>query len=158
ADRLAYCQQNLGETLLKLNKPEEAVVELSAALDYWVRQDQPQKVTDFAMQQEMEALLRAKRFNDSVEFARKWIQKDKGNRLVIWQKIRDEITRLRDNHDRNGALEVVEQAKKIENLGDVYRQLLERFGRDIQLGIGAGGRGWVRHDNVEHAAAPAIPC
>lgn len=157
-EKLALCRQNEGEMLLKLDKPDDAAKKLRQSLDYWNRNNAPQAITDFPTQQLMEALLRAKRYDEAVKFATEVIEQPNGSANIpqIAQKIKKEVKRLMDARDMKGALDLLAQAKKIP-LGPQYGRQLENMAEDLRRAGSSGGSIWARRGRLEQAAAFAHP-
>jgi HEAT repeat protein len=154
--RLAVVRQNLGETLLKLNKADEAVEKLREALDYWTNQRADEAVINLPRQQLMEALLRSKKYNDAATFATTLIGQNKATTPDMWVKVSHEIKRLRDRRDSDGAMSLIEVVKTIP-WGELYSSQLKLLEDQIRKERTTGGRTWVPQANGhEHAAASSF--
>lgn len=140
--KLAVVRQNLGETLLKLGKADEAATNLRAALDYWTTHNASEAVTNLPKQQLMEALLRGRKYADAAEFATKLIGDNKAATPDMWGKVNREVKRLRDSRDAEGATALIEAAKAIP-WGD-YAAQLKRLEEQVKKDRNTGGRVWVR--------------
>lgn len=156
-EKLAYNRQSEGETLLKLERPDDAAKKIRQALDYWNNKNAPQAITDLPTQQLLEALLRAKKYDDAIKFATDVIGQPNGTANIpqITLKIKKEVKRLMDARDMKGALDLIAQAKKIP-LGPYLGQL-NNLEEDVRRAITAGGSIWARRGKLEQAAAFAAP-
>jgi HEAT repeat protein len=155
---LATTRQNLGDVLIERGKPAEAAAKLRLALDYWEKNGANDDVKNVPRQQLFKAMLRAKQFNEAVDFANSIIQQVPGSEEgVIFPKIREEIKRLKQLKDFEGATEVVKEAKRIHFGGLYASQLLEEE-RQIRSGATSGGGIWVRFlDEAELVKAFPVP-
>lgn len=154
--RLAVVRQNLGETLLKLNKPDEAVGKLRQALDYWTEQQADEAVVNLPRQQLMESLLRSKKYADAAAFATRLIGENKATTPDMWGKVNREIKRLRESKDADAAMSLIEVAKTIP-WGDLYSSQLKLLEDQVRKDKTNGGRTWVRQTRqYEHAAAAGM--
>lgn len=153
--RLAAARQSMGETLLRLGKADEAAAKFREALDYWESTGAGPSVTDYLSQQFMEATLAARRYADAAAFAKDAIQRNSGNAAVLWPKVRERIESLKTANDFDGALALIDEAKKIP-FGEIYSSqlpALEEQVRDLKKKHVPGGRTWVRQVNpFEHAS------
>jgi len=154
-DRLAAARQSIGETLLRLGKAEEAAAKFRQALNYWESVNAGPSVTDYLSQQFMEAALAARKYTEAAAFATRAIQRNGANAAVLWPKIRQRIDALKNASDFDGALALIDEAKKIP-FGQVYSSQLpaiEEQIKELKKKQLPGGRTWVRQSNpYEHAA------
>jgi tetratricopeptide (TPR) repeat protein len=156
-EELAIARQNLGETLLQLDRADEAVVKFRTALDYWVTVKKRPDRADFLMQQLMQALLRSKKYTDAAEFATATIQQDQRNIPNMFVKIKDEVARLQDTNDLDGALALIAACQTIP-LGTLYAPQLRLMEETVKKRRTSGGAVWVQqNDWLPHGMLEWVP-
>jgi HEAT repeat protein len=142
-ERLATCRQNIGETLYRLGRFDDAAASFRLALDYWMSINAGPQVTDLLMQQFMDAQLRARKYAEASTFATAMIQQNAANAEPLWWKIKSEIERLRKTSELDGALLLIEAVRKVP-LGPSYASLLDTMEKEIRQLRTRGGMRWVQ--------------
>jgi tetratricopeptide (TPR) repeat protein len=142
-EKLAYCRQNEGETLLALGNAELAVQKLLRAWDYWNKINAPEATTDLPMQQLLTAYLRARRYSDGVKFATEILAHPNGNQYMptLARIIKKEVDRLlesREARDRESAVDLLNQMATIP-FNEDYKIQLNSWKEGIKRASGSGG-------------------
>lgn len=129
-EQLAYSQQSTGETLLRLNRPQDAVTNFQAALDYWEGNKNDPSVTDRLVGQLMDALLQSRQYQQAAVFAGKEIAANRAQQETMGSKIENEADRLLGDADKKNdtaelkdALNLISEAMKIKPALDQRYQL-----------------------------------
>lgn len=112
-DELALTRQNIGECLMNLNQPADAVGYFRQALDYWSKKNE-ERFTAGLTQNLINAQLRAHEYTEAVQFGSSLIQSDKSQQMTVGPAFRAEAERLRDTGDLQSALVLIDQAKKMQ--------------------------------------------
>jgi HEAT repeat protein len=112
--QLATVQQNLGDTLMRMNDPENAAIFFDRALQYY----QAKKPTDLMttgslIDQRMEALLASKQYDKAAAFAAEAIAANQQNQQTMGPKIRNQADKLSKSEDYQGALALIRATKKM---------------------------------------------
>ncbi len=124
--KLAAAQQSLGQADLEVDKPNEAVVNFQAALDYFKSQakdNAPDPTIPTLINQLMEARLRAHQYPEAVKFAAQTIADHKDTADAFGKAIVREVERLTKGSDNKSALELINAAIPLP-LGDPYTSQL----------------------------------
>ena len=112
-EQLAITHQNLGETLLKIGRAEDASLKFIEALGYWNKQDVPPFFTHMLVIQTMESLLQAKKDAEAVAFATEAIGRNPPREGDLWSAVKTEVDRRTMKGDIEGALSLVQQVRKV---------------------------------------------
>jgi HEAT repeat protein len=132
---LAYTNQNIGDTLMKINasgdqrvaNAAEAATYFKLALDYHKEAGSPQNITAGLVDQYLDALLAARKYADATSFVNDMMTTDPG----IAGKFRVEADRLRDSKDYDNALKLIGEARKIRGLPKIFADQLKEVETDI---------------------------
>lgn len=143
-EQLAPSRQTTGETLMKLNRPQEAAVSFQAALDYWEGKKVESSVTDLLVGQLTDALLQSKQYQQVAAFAGKQITANRAQQETMGSKIENEADRLFNEGDQKNdttelrdALNLISEAMKIKPpLDDRYRDHLTATQKQAQDRLG----------------------
>ncbi|HZZ43470.1 MAG TPA: HEAT repeat domain-containing protein [Tepidisphaeraceae bacterium] len=133
AEPLAYTSKAIGETLLSLNRPADAVDYLKQSLAYWNVKD-PKGMSAVSVTQELlTALLRAKQYPAAVAFGGQLLAADVSNQQTVGPAVRAEVQRLVDTNDLAGAQALIAEARKMSPaLDSRYVQSLDDLEKEIQ--------------------------
>lgn len=132
-DQLAVIRQNIGETLLKLSRPDEAAQYFKMSLDYYRAREVRDMVTEGLVRQYMDALLGSKKYQDACQFAADSIRANSDDQPTMGSKIRVEVERLRDSGNVDDALALIEQASKMNPpLDSRYMNQLDSIRDDLR--------------------------
>jgi HEAT repeat protein len=134
AETLATVQQDIGALYLdpKIDKPEEAVPYLQAALNYW--NGRPGGVVNTVQDLCVRAYLRSKQYKPAVAFAAQQIQKNAQNTDTMCRAILQEVTRLNRANQLQPALELLAEAKALPVKG-YYQDQFQDLDKDIKSRI-----------------------
>jgi HEAT repeat protein len=153
-ENLARTRRKIGESLMKLNRPDDAgnaAIRFGQSLEYWRQHNAPPAETDPLIQQRMNAMLRAKDWAKAMQFAADTIETRKDYRQTMGRQIVAETERLREARKPQDALDLIRAAIKIEpSLGDLYVNQLKSMEGEVQRSITPGGlrldyRMWMRY-------------
>ncbi len=150
-EQLAYSRQSTGETLLKLNRPQDAVTNFQAALDYLEGNKNDPSVTDRLVGQLMDAFLLSRQYQQAAAFAGKEIAANRAQQETMGSKIENEADRLvgdgdqkNDTAELRDALNLISEAMKIKpalderyqlHLAATQKQAQDRLGAQIGIRI-----------------------
>lgn len=154
---LAQCQQDVGELLVRVQKPAEAIPRLTSALGYLVQAKADPSRTTIPVELLVEAMLAAKKYPDLNKFATDLIRQDPRNGGIIGPKIKEHLETLKRAGDFDEALAVLEEANKIP-LGETYLKFvfpkMQQDIRDLKKqAAGTGGRTMIRQAKTDDYAA-----
>jgi hypothetical protein len=149
---LAVTRQNLGETLLKIGRAEDASLKFLEALGYWNKPDVPAFFTHELIMQTMEALLQAKKDAEAVAFATEAIGRNPPREGDLWRRVKEEIDRRTAKGDAEGALALIQHVRKVPWIAMRGGQL-DATEKDLLQGR-AGSTSRIVHEPkiYEHAA------
>jgi HEAT repeat protein len=117
----------------KQAQPAKAAANYRAALDYYLRTNHGENVVTPVIQQLIDALLAARDFTGAVRFAEEMIQRDQKNQETVGPAIRNEADRLRMKGDKAGALQLIDEALKMNPaLDERFRQDLTGMQKEIR--------------------------
>lgn len=135
-ERLAWVRQNIGDTLMELKKPDEAVAYLQPSLDYRLRMKADPVSIEALTMSLMDALLASREYPKAVQFAAQRITDDPAERGKLSAKIRNESERLRNSQeekDWRSGIQLIDEAMKMNPpLQEKYAQDLSEFRGEMQ--------------------------
>jgi HEAT repeat protein len=132
-DELANTRQNIGEVLMRIGDPKQAAEAFRQALEYKKKQPLvPAIVVEGLMRELMRALLLSKQYPEAIAFASEAIRESPNNRQEMGSAIKQEADRLRNAGDLDGALKLIEEARKMETLPPQYRDDLAEIESDVR--------------------------
>jgi HEAT repeat protein len=123
---LANLRVELGDVNLKQGQPAKAAANYRTALDYYLRTNHGENVVTPLIQQLIDALLAARDYTGAVRFAEEMIQRDQKNQDTVGPAIRNEADRLRMRSDPKAALQLINEALRMNPALD------DRFQRDLK--------------------------
>jgi HEAT repeat protein len=112
-ERLAGTRQNIGEVLMKLERPGEAAPYFRLALDYW-KEKGGQMVTEGLRRQLMDALLKSREYAKAVEFAQQNIATEPSLQQTMGSMLRTEVDRLYLTENLVGAQALIDEVKNMK--------------------------------------------
>jgi HEAT repeat protein len=132
--KLAIAKQNLGaaDLDLRVDKPEEAVTNFQAALDYW-KSKSPSTLDptiEGLINQLMDARLRAHQYPEAVQFAAQTIAEHKDTADAFGKAIIREVQRLEAAKETKSAIELIKAALPLP-LGGLYEAQLQGHLNDL---------------------------
>jgi HEAT repeat protein len=133
-DELAGTNQNIGETLMRLNRPEEASTYFDIALAARKQQRTvPGAVIDMLTAQLLQSYLQARRFDAAVTFASASIRENEQKQFIMGLEIRKEIDRLRAAKEFEPALALVDASRRMQPpLAQQYQDQITELEADIR--------------------------
>lgn len=133
AEPLAYTEKAIGETLLSLSRPADAVKYLRQSLDFWKTRE-PRGMTMVGLTQELlTALLRSKQYPAAAAFGGELLAADVSNQQTVGPAMREEAQRLMDANDLVGASALIGEAQKMTPAMDArYVQSLSEMEQEIR--------------------------
>lgn len=132
-ERLAYTRKSIGETLLSVNRPADAVTYLRQSLEYWGERDPKGMATVSLTQQLLTALLRARQYPAAIEFGGQVLAADASQQQTVGPALRAEAQRLMDTNDLSGAKALIAESRKMTPPLDArYQQALGDLESEIQ--------------------------
>jgi hypothetical protein len=134
AETLATVQQEIGALYLdpKIDKPDEAVPYLQAALNYW--NGRPGGVVNTVQDLCIRAYLRSKQYKAAVQFAAAQILKNGQNTDTMCRAILQEVNRLNRANQLQPALELLAEARTLPIKG-FYQDQFQDLDKDIKSRI-----------------------
>lgn len=94
--RLASAEQDLGNVLMELNQPSDAIVEFRAALDYYASQPSQQVVIERLAESYLQALLKAREYSTAARFAGSILAEKASYQQTVGVLFRNEAKQLLD--------------------------------------------------------------
>jgi HEAT repeat protein len=129
---LAAVRQQIGETLMALNRPGDAVPYFRGALEYWRGEGAENMSTVTLMEQLLTAYLLDKQYAEAAQFVADAISRSPANQQ-LGSNIRRETERLRDAERLDDALALIAEAMKMQPpLSDMYLEDLRVIEREVQ--------------------------
>jgi HEAT repeat protein len=131
---LANFRVELGDVYTKQGAPAKAVPNYRGALDFYLRNSEyGENVTTPVIQQLIDAQLAAKDYTGAVRFAEEMIQRDQKNQDTVGPAIRNRADWLRMHDDPRGALQLIDEALKMNPpLDERFRRDLTQMQREIR--------------------------
>lgn len=140
-DELAATNQNIGETLMRLGRPEEASTYFDIALQARKQQRAvPGAVIDMLTAQLLQSHLQARRYDRAIAFAAESIRENEQKQFIMGLEIRKEIDRLRATGEFESALSLIEAARNMRPpLAQQYLDQISELEADIRRQLSPGG-------------------
>jgi HEAT repeat protein len=139
AEPLAYTRKAIGDTLMSLNRPGDAVRYLKQSLDYWAPKEPKGMMAVSVGQQLLNALLRARQYPAAVAFGGELLAADLSNQQTVGPAFRAETRRLIDANDLSGAQAVITESRRMSPpLDPRYAQALADMESEIRRRVAEG--------------------
>lgn len=133
AEPLANTRKEIGDALVALNRPADAVPYFRQSLEYWGNKDAKGMAAIGLSQQLLTALLRAKQYPAAVAFGGELLAADLSNQQTVGPAFRAEAQRLIDTNDLTGAQALIAESRKMGPPLDArYTESLSSLESEIQ--------------------------
>ena len=115
-DDLANFRVSLGEVYMLQTPPqtEKAILNFRRALDHYLQNNAVEAATEPLVRQLMDAYLKSKDFAQTATFAEQMITRDPRQKETVGSAIKNEADRLRTAGDTRGALNLIDEALKMD--------------------------------------------